>query len=574
MITFTPNCTLPTTTPVYVSGVTIRSTLNIVWSCLSILILCSWSILHLNVPGQFKPQTSRQRLARKAWLLFRKIKWMLLTLVAPELMLGNAVLSFRSARLNTPLFERFAAQDGVPWSRAHTLLADMGGFAVMFEQDDGAEEEGGKERLRRDEDLESLKRPRSRFEPRGSSLRRPETVLILEQFSPFEVDVGERSSRGAGKCENRLHQVDDGKAAGAKDTIYHDNTGLDEQGTVGLNGTGLGKPVNTDQERERFHRQVEAASRRYGPLSWRPLGTHTQYGRQILADTAVLESYTQDQRQSLFCLEGDVWFLTAAQLYHVRKCGIVGRLPQITEDEIADKSKGDLLVKVGALVQVIWLFVQVVARVVLHNAASPLEIMTLAFAACAFITYILLLEHPQGVQVPTYLPAQRSPSKEEMDEIARLYPQQYFPNPHQDNAIPNDSWHRAYNDPQATDIHAYGLFSAASSLGSLIFGGIHLFAWDFSFPSAVEQLLWRICSLITAVNPLIIAVAVALIFKTFQRLGGFSLWMLPVLVLTALLYPMLVLARVFLLVEAFRSLYFLPPDAYLGTWVVNAPHIG
>jgi hypothetical protein len=34
-----------------------------------------------------------------------------------------------------------------------------------------------------------------------------------------------------------------------------------------------------------------------------------------------------------------------------------------------------------------------------------------------------------------------------------------------------------------------------------------------------------------------------------------------------------VLARLFLIVEMFRILCFLPPDAYLSTWATNIPHL-
>lgn len=43
------------------------------------------------------------------------------------------------------------------------------------------------------------------------------------------------------------------------------------------------------------------------------------------------------------------------------------------------------------------------------------------------------------------------------------------------------------------------------------------------------------------------------------------------IVLSAFLY---IVARLAVLVEIFRTLCFLPPDAYKGTWNINFPHIG
>jgi hypothetical protein len=34
-----------------------------------------------------------------------------------------------------------------------------------------------------------------------------------------------------------------------------------------------------------------------------------------------------------------------------------------------------------------------------------------------------------------------------------------------------------------------------------------------------------------------------------------------------------VLARLFLIVEMFRTLCFLPPNAYMSTWATNIPHL-
>lgn len=35
-----------------------------------------------------------------------------------------------------------------------------------------------------------------------------------------------------------------------------------------------------------------------------------------------------------------------------------------------------------------------------------------------------------------------------------------------------------------------------------------------------------------------------------------------------------VVARLFILVELFRTLCFLPADAYVSTWTTNIPHVG
>lgn len=110
-----------------------------------------------------------------------------------------------------------------------------------------------------------------------------------------------------------------------------------------------------------------------------------------------------------------------------------------------------------------------------------------------------------------------------------------------------------------------------------MFGGLHLIAWNFIFPTVVERTLWRISSLVTMLG-LMFYFIVAVIWQTDilkRRFQGkykrihFGLF-------TAFLWLCmlsLVLARLFVIVEAFRSLYYLPQDAYFATWAANAPYI-
>ena len=44
-------------------------------------------------------------------------------------------------------------------------------------------------------------------------------------------------------------------------------------------------------------------------------------------------------------------------------------------------------------------------------------------------------------------------------------------------------------------------------------------------------------------------------------------------VVVTVLMTLYILARLFLMVEIFRTLCFLPPEAYVATWASNIPHI-
>jgi len=46
-----------------------------------------------------------------------------------------------------------------------------------------------------------------------------------------------------------------------------------------------------------------------------------------------------------------------------------------------------------------------------------------------------------------------------------------------------------------------GMAISAAAIMATIFGALHLITWSFYFPSYLEQLLWRICSLIVTFVP-------------------------------------------------------------------------
>jgi hypothetical protein len=60
-----------------------RGTLNILESCLFTIVLCTWSVLHLNVPALDDGSVTK---------LLQKVKWMLITIVFPEFILALALL--------------------------------------------------------------------------------------------------------------------------------------------------------------------------------------------------------------------------------------------------------------------------------------------------------------------------------------------------------------------------------------------------------------------------------------------------------------------------------------------------
>jgi hypothetical protein len=136
-LSFTPTCSLPPENTKFTSTPNVRGTLDIVWTCFSILLLCTWSVQHLNIQPQIKPRAVGQYIRLSVFLVKRKAKWMLLTLMAPEILIGLALSQFVAARHGQDTIQGFACEDGVEWTLEHSHFADMGGFVIRFPDDSG-----------------------------------------------------------------------------------------------------------------------------------------------------------------------------------------------------------------------------------------------------------------------------------------------------------------------------------------------------------------------------------------------------------------------------------------------------
>jgi len=75
-------------------------------------------------------------------------------------------------------------------------------------------------------------------------------------------------------------------------------------------------------------------------------------------------------------------------------------LPDITEEDIEDRSKGDILFKLVAILQTSWFIIQCIARGQQRLALTELELVTLALASLNALTFAIWWHKPLGVQKP------------------------------------------------------------------------------------------------------------------------------------------------------------------------------
>ena len=95
--------------------------------------------------------------------------------------------------------------------------------------------------------------------------------------------------------------------------------------------------------------------------------------------------------------EKPVRILEARELEELSEVGKI-KWPTITEDEIADRSKGDYLSKTIVLLQTTWFIAQCIARGVYGLAVTELEVVTLAFATLTGVIYYFWWDKPLDVR--------------------------------------------------------------------------------------------------------------------------------------------------------------------------------
>ena len=159
-----------------------------------------------------------------------------------------------------------------------------------------------------------------------------------------------------------------------------------------------------------------------------------------------------------------------------------------------------------------------------------------------------------------------------MGEIAAVGPVSIGNSARSHYNIPND-----HVNPYGTVNPLFPLASGAA-MGATLFGALHFIAWDFSFPTLAERWIWRASSISTVALP-IFGVGLNIAFFRYivprlRRKGYVSLpgWIAAQMGWT--ISSIYVLARPFILVEVFRSLGFLPAEAFITTWSANIPHVG
>ena len=197
-----------------------------------------------------------------------------------------------------------------------------------------------------------------------------------------------------------------------------------------------------------------------------------------------------------------------------------------TEAEIKDKGKGDWLAKSLVLLQTSWFVMQCIALAIKHLPITHLEILTLAYPAMNFVTYIFWWNKPLNVNRPVRVfqklePRERQPRvRGPISEVRELTWDAIrkglstildFIAGGQDNNVDLSRKDRVPRFWANSTDHVFIITADLIVLGvGVCFGAIHCIAWLFPFPTQTELLIWRISSVAITALPIYIPLTILL----------------------------------------------------------------
>ena len=271
------------------------------------------------------------------------------------------------------------------------------------------------------------------------------------------------------------------------------------------------------------------------------------------------------------------------QLHYIVTRGYV-QYPGITVTGIRSKGKQDTFQKILTLLQLGWSIVQFLGRAMQHLPITTLELATHGLVLCTLASYCQWFYKPLDAEEATIIPSEKS-TREILLEAGRAANKPYVhtpldfisnPSPSWRTEIQPHLWFRAGKERPLPQVPNGTLSIFGANLDAIyllttimVYSCLHLLAWNFHFPTQVEQTLWRINC--------IIMITTAFIFFSCQVCQGLSC--LSRLLIGWKAFPasaavvIYTAARMYIAVECFVSLRSLPIGAFYSVqWSNFIPH--
>jgi hypothetical protein len=529
--------------------------------------------------------------------------WMLFAVLAPEIFIGKALNELLSAEYNKKEMQNYAVQSS-DWTLTHSFFANMGGFALQFRapEDQGSDASSPHSRHPSHSTTTSIDLEIARID----TLVTARDAVISEEDNACSGDKA-LASEDSGNLQSNTAIVHPGAGDQRRPQRYRSyqkslpRTQLPEKPQKKSLNHGFAEHQPPDRPesdpvtiriRKELQQMVRGARRHHSGLTQLAVlndkyivgSTHwglddrnarivnqaiDGFHSKNIANTGTGSppfsvAHTKKVYGNISQLQGNLWIVDASQLLFARECGIIKAIPPISVEEIDDKNKGDVVVKVLTLVQIVWLIMDLAIRASARLPVSQLEVVTLAFAITSILTYGMLWSKPQDAKFPILQIADRYPSSDELQNIVERGPTS-FGRSRVDYWIPNNSIHVTGAEPYNSS------FLLGSLLGATVFGFPHFLGWNLVFPTRVDQILWRVSAVVTTAVPWALIITDQLIYRfpgSSRMEGRFVvdanwhgdsrlrriMWYCTIYTLVVLY----VLSRLFVIVEAFRCLYWLP----------------
>ncbi|KAK9773751.1 hypothetical protein AB5N19_13817 [Seiridium cardinale] len=576
-------------------GPTGRGTLALLYSCLITIFTCTWTVLHLNVPG----------LEDGLWTgIIRKTKWMAITILMPEFIFSKAICELRLALSDLHEFENmirynykdtnrkddlnwkiqsFNEQTEITWSwevdygnarflyrllglprldnpakpaaqegntKLTSVIVDSNTVPVESNPSDQKDSDGSKP------PSEMPKEPRRPDTRRSQSAEHEEAVAEGVDFVPEGETVASKqalriadargseaiSAEGSGQKEEKPPEKNissDGAEGKSREKVFlekdrKDGENIRKEVTADDGADGDGED-NVQAESMSFTRVREMPRIRFRRLKKsRDSEKHNRpkilrFTHHVSRKWTLSHSYLANMGGLLYTKlyweqDGVLKYcaLTGAKLSR-RYFWLEGSHPLkglfLNDDEIADRSKADVLLRILSVLQISWLVLTSVTRGVTALPLTQLEIATLAFSLFAILTFAANWWKPKDISRPIQLQnlvsglayGEESVQEYDMELHAFDWTQSVFRRllfPYQTKEdsrrieditrVPNDMIEMEGNVP---------LIFRLMAISALIFGAFHCLAWNFAFPSRAELILWRTSSIASAIVPIISLIA-------------------------------------------------------------------
>lgn len=228
----------------------------------------------------------------------------------------------------------------------------------------------------------------------------------------------------------------------------------------------------------------------------------------------------------------------------------VVEMPTIRENDIDDRSKANWVSKCFSLFQVSWFLLQLLALSIQRLAVTPLELYTLSIVVCGVVIYAYEWRKPFDVQQPVLLRAKI---------VEYSWPEEMG----YGTEVPMGGGPNKFRS-----IHGFNLFATF-----FVFFACYLIGWNLEFPTTLDQLMWRVGSILCVILPLsmLFIVKVLPLSMIFFSKEGDNTWT-DFFIFQVFFYY---LVRMILFVEIFKGLLHAPASVYqTPRWLGYLPSFG